>query len=608
MLYYSQQEWDGADYKLKPGERIKYLKGLGSSTREDMASYFNPKNIKLMAMKWDDKSGESLDLAFNEKRADDRKEWLTSYDPNKVIDYAKANSVTHDKFVHEGMKHYSQATLTRAIPNLADGFKESQRKVLYTLLKKYRSKTSSHEIKVERFAGEISLTTSYHHGQTSLEDAIISMAQDYVGSNNLNLLLPKGAFGTRNFGGTDSASSRYIFISLNDEAKKIFRIEDEAVLNQLEDDGDMIEYEWFAPIIPMVLVNGVNGIATGFSSQIPQYDPEDIREELKKKIHDPKYKVQMEPKIRGWTGQLHKGVKGYSSTGVMHLDEKKKEIKVTELPAYMSTEKFLQGIEDLIAETNAKKKLIRDVHNNSNQTNINITLFLTPLGVKTFSGEENLANTYKTLGMVNAPAQLRTENMHLLSPMNNNAIKKYKNVDEIVEEFITMRSMIYEKRIAFILKTLKEDCKILDAKMKFIKDVLENKINFKKQDEAQIIKYLTESKYHKVSGSGSSGYEYLLTMSIRSMTTDNVEKLKKRLEQCNKSVAYYSKVKPHALWISELDGAEIDPLENTSDEIETPDLGAVVEMAEEEMLEKSIARVEEIETLAERVGEEVSIQ
>ena len=90
-----------------------------------------------------------------------------------------------------------------------------------------------------------------------------------------------------------------------------------------------------------------------------------------------------------------------------------------------------------------------------------------------------------------------------------------------------MRSMIYEKRIAFILKTLKEDCKILDAKMKFIKDVLENKINFKKQDEAQIIKYLTESKYHKVSGSGSSGYEYLLTMSIRSMTTDNVEKLKK---------------------------------------------------------------------------------
>lgn len=76
-----------------------------------------------------------------------------------------------------------------------------------------------------------------------MQDTIVKLAQNFVGSNNINLLAPLGQFGTRLMGGSDSASARYIFTKLNNIAKCIFRDEDKYILKYTEDDGMIVEPE-----------------------------------------------------------------------------------------------------------------------------------------------------------------------------------------------------------------------------------------------------------------------------------------------------------------------------------------------------------------------------
>ena len=120
--------------------------------------------------------------------------------------------------------------------------------------------------KLSKFSGYVSEQSGYHHGESSLNGAIVNMAQDFVGSNNVNLLMPNGQFGTRLQGGKDSASERYIFTKLNKITRTIYRKEDDDILDYLDDDGLSVEPIFYVPIIPMVLVNGSIGIGTGFST------------------------------------------------------------------------------------------------------------------------------------------------------------------------------------------------------------------------------------------------------------------------------------------------------------------------------------------------------
>jgi DNA topoisomerase-2 len=161
-----------------------------------------------------------------------------------------------------------------------DGLKISLRKILFSAFKK-NLKT---EIKVAQFSGYVSEHSGYHHGEASLNAAIVGMAQNFVGSNNINLFEPNGQFGTRLQGGKDSASERYIFTQLNRITRFIFRAEDDAVLTYLDDDGQSVEPIFYVPVIPMVLVNGVKGIGTGFSTDIICYNPQQIIDYIKYKL------------------------------------------------------------------------------------------------------------------------------------------------------------------------------------------------------------------------------------------------------------------------------------------------------------------------------------
>lgn len=112
------------------------------------------------------------------------------------------------------------------------------------------------------------------------------MAQNFVGSNNINLLLPNGQFGTRNQGGKEAASPRYIFTMLSLVTRYLFHEDDDNVLNYLEEEGQSIEPDYYMPILPLSLVNGAEGIGTGWATYIPCYNPRDIIDNLKRVMKD----------------------------------------------------------------------------------------------------------------------------------------------------------------------------------------------------------------------------------------------------------------------------------------------------------------------------------
>jgi DNA topoisomerase-2 len=134
---------------------------------------------------------------------------------------------------------------------------------------------------VAQLAGYVSEHSAYHHNEVSLQSTIVGMAQDYVGSNNINLLRPNGQFGTRLQGGKDAASARYIFTCLSAITRTLFHESDDRLLDYLTDDGQTVEPRFYVPVLPMVLVNGANGIGTGYSTFVPNYNPREVVENLR---------------------------------------------------------------------------------------------------------------------------------------------------------------------------------------------------------------------------------------------------------------------------------------------------------------------------------------
>ena len=220
-------------------------------------------------------SVDAMELAFDKKRADDRKIWLKSYDRNNIIEQTH-KKVLYSEFINKDLIHFSDYDNKRSIPCICDGLKPSLRKIIYSCFKRNLKK----EIKVSQLAGYVSENSNYHHGEASLYESIIGLAQNYVGSNNVELLEPIGQFGTRLVGGQDSGAPRYIFTKLAQLTSLLFNPQDNPLLEYNNDDGDKVEPLWYIPILPLILINGTNGIGTGFSSKIPSHNPINIIDNL----------------------------------------------------------------------------------------------------------------------------------------------------------------------------------------------------------------------------------------------------------------------------------------------------------------------------------------
>lgn len=373
LEFYNAADYDAWRASQPGGGRgwdIKYYKGLGTSTSAEAKEYFRA--LKVMTYAWrGEPSRAALDMAFNKKCADARKEWLKRYDKTAGLDYGQT-VVPYETFVDRDLIHFSNYDVERSIPSAIDGLKTSQRKVVFGCLKRNLTRQQA---KVAQLAGYVAENAAYHHGEVSLNATIVGMAQDFVGSNNVNLLLPLGQFGSRIQGGKDSAAARYIHTLLSPVAGLLLKAEDDACLTFLEDDGQRVEPEFYVPVLPLVLVNGALGIGTGFSTSVPSYHPLHVTAALRALIRlddagnagnagnavehlsrealaaaaAQVAELQLHPWYRGFAGSIERVGDGrYVSRGRFERT-KPTEIAVTELPLGYWTDDFKAAVEALRA-------------------------------------------------------------------------------------------------------------------------------------------------------------------------------------------------------------------------------------------------------------------
>lgn len=510
---------------------IKYYKGLGTIQPNEMKEFFKKIDKHLIRFHYDSPRTEDLlDMLFNGKRSDDRKEWLKTYSPVEFIDKFSMKQ-TYDKFINDEYIEYSMYSNIRQIQSVIDGFKPSQRKAFYTLVKK----NIKNEIKVSSLSGAVIETAAYHHGNQSLEEAIIGMAQDFVGKNNLNLLSPKGQFGSRIKGGSDSASPRYIFTKLSDITSYIFRKEDNDILDYLDDDGMPIEPKYYCPIIPMVLVNGAFGIGTGYQSNVPMYNPLDIIAYLSNKIQGKRTK-EISPFFKGFNGEviLDAENKRYITRGI-YEKLNANVIKITELPIGTWNDQYFKKLDKLVDE-----KKIKDYTKNCTDTTIDIKLVLTREDMNELI-EEN--SVHKKL---NLETYLSIDNMNLFDA--NGKIKKYNNVYEIIDDFFEIRLEYYKRRKQFQIEEIKSEIKILQNKMKFLKFVIDGSIVINKRSRSMVEKDIDHHKLEKIDDS----YNYLLNMSIMSFTKDRLQELREEYNKIREKLKELEQTPEENIWLSEL--------------------------------------------------------
>jgi DNA topoisomerase-2 len=550
LKFYNEGEYEQwKNENDSKGWTIKYYKGLGTSTKTEFREYFEEK--KFVGFEHTGvSSDDAIDMVFNKKRADDRKTWLeTIYNRNSFADTSK-QMIPYEEFINKELIHFSKYDCDRSIPNLIDGLKISLRKILFCAFKK-RLTT---EIKVAQFSGYVSENSLYHHGEESLNKAIVGMAQNFVGSNNINLLFPSGQFGSRIKGGQDASSPRYIFTRLERITRCIFPEQDDKILNYLDDDGTPVEPQFYVPIIPMVLVNGSKGIGTGFSTEIMCYNPIDIIKYLKNKLQNiTDVVIKFLPYYEGFTGETEK----ISDTKFVFKGRYEKidtnKIKVTELPVGYWTEDFKELLNDLQNDKDKEGKkivpIVKDVFENYTDTTIEFVITFSNgklEDLETLKGEHGSNGIEKLLKLYSTSS---TTNMNLFN--SEDKLKKYETVEEIIDDYYQTRLKYYRYRKENMIDILEKTIMILSNKAKYIKEVLEDTIDLRKKKKQEIIDMLVEKNYDKIDD--DEEFKYLVKMPMDSVSEENVEKLLTEHKEKQDELERIKSTTIEQMWLSELE-------------------------------------------------------
>ena len=515
------RSWYGSG---KTGWKIKYYKGLGTSTSAEAREYF--KKIQDLTVKFDvdTMTDESIVLAFDKKKADARKSWLlksTAKESSELeIPYGNVKQLEITDFIHKDLVNFSLADLKRSIAHVADGLKPSQRKVMYSCFQK----NLRDEMKVAQLAAYVAEKSAYHHGEVSLAETIVKLANDYVGSNNINLLEPCGQFGTRLMGGKDASQTRYIFTRLSGNTRKIYDPRDDAVLNYLDDDGRLIEPEYYMPILPMVLVNGTEGIGTGFSCYIPPFNPEVIKANMLR-ILGGENPLDMKPWFKGFKGKVYKDEGGLWVTEGVWKDTGSR-LKITELPPGRWTQDYKEYLDTLV-----EKKVITSFTNNSTTEDVDFEIF--GYTGKDMVKELKLRKTF------------HVSNMHLFHPTKG--ICKYEKPEDILQDFMKLRREYYDKRKEYLIRVLETKATMCEYKSRFVTMVINGDIVVFRRKKQDLVNQLS-SLFPQINGS----YDYLLNIKTVQYTDESVRELLEESDQAKKELDIMKSTTSENMWKNDI--------------------------------------------------------
>ncbi len=553
--------------------KVKYYKGLGTSTPVEAKEYFAEFDKHHVQFRWKSElDGELLDKVFDKSRAADRRSWIENeYDPEATISYETADSSNHisyEDFVNKEMIHFSISDNIRSLPNVIDGLKPSQRKVLHACFKR---KLKS-EIKVAQLSGYCAEHTAYHHGEVSLQSTIIGMAQDFVGSNNVNLLVPSGQFGTRLVGGDDAASPRYIFTHLSPVVRYLFPEDDDILLDYLEDDGQQIEPKFFCPVIPLLLVNGAQGIGTGWSTFIPQHDPMSVLDYIRAKLDQTLNLPRIEPYVKGFDGTIERDGSRYTSYGKIEILDSK-TVHIDELPVGVWTNTYKSFLLKM-----QSKGLINDFKEDHTTTKVSFTVKLKPSQLYRMQQNGGLEQSFKL------KSNLQLTNMNAFDA--DGSIQKFQSAEAIADAYFPTRLSLYFDRKSVLMSEMKYKSALLENKARFIQLVSEGQIDlvggrlsedktvsvlkshgFNTMNELKSIR--NDNSIHKNlarndditrddgetpdNGRNDSSFDYLFKMPLSSLTSDRISTLTKDASETKTNLNSISNLRSEELWLSDLE-------------------------------------------------------
>jgi DNA topoisomerase-2 len=572
--FFTMPEYEG--WKAEPGHQKgwdhKYFKGLGTSDTTDAEIYFADLDKHLKEFHtMQEGEPELIDLAFSKKKADARKGWLQEFKPGTYLDMAGTDRITYNDFINKELILFSMADNQRSIPSVVDGFKPGQRKVLYTCFRRNLKK----DIKVVELAGSVSGLTAYSYGETSLQQTIVGLAQNYVGSNNINCLEPSGNFGSRLQGGQDAASARYIYTRLSPFARRIFHQADEPLLTYNTDDGKQIEPEVYMPIVPMILINGADGIGTGWSTSIPNYNPVEVIENLKARMQPgatEESMTMMKPWFRGWTGEVEDiGGERYKFSGRI-TETGECEVEITELPVRLWTQTFKDRLEEII-KAEKTPSFIKDYTEYNTPAKVHFIIKLEESKMKSIRGNDKAIE--ETFKMSNTMA---TSNMVAFD--RHGRIHKYPTVLKIMEEFYNVRLEGYQKRHKYMQAELEKERARLTNQARFVRAIIDGDLVVSKKKKAVLVAELDKARYRRFpkivdakkqgefeavveqdedesedaeTTAGGSDFDYLLGMAIWSLTQERVDKLNAQIADKEAELDALLRKSPKDLWIADLD-------------------------------------------------------
>lgn len=576
------EEWKNINPNWKTW-KFYYFKGLGTSETEDVKE--DAANPKIIEMTHDERDSLNFERLFGKSGANSRKEWLEDVRVIQDQPYSIVNTtqMSFTTFFNREFSKYALMSLERAIPQGIDTLKHCQRQIIWGVMQTWKGKGPFSKFKVAQLCAKIAEMVSYKHGEQAMSTAIIHMARDFVGSNNLPLLLPRGQFGSRFQGGTDAASPRYVSTEPSKYFYLVYRREDLPILERVEDEGEKLEPRFLYPIVPEGFINGRIGVALGHSTSIVNYNPRDITEYilwwLKRNYNlgrANKKTPEIVPSFVGFTGEmvLHKDAP-YDSTADMlvgegvddsslgqsiendedneeveendeipteealrSLDDKEKkcdmvemigtfsildngDVHVTELPPGRWTINYYRWLDAL-----REKKVIKDFKDNSTKTKVNFLI-------------KGMANpNARKLGLVK---KVRLSNITLLDQYGIPI--KYNTVHDYLDYFCKNRIIAYEKRYKYHLRILDERIEDIGERIRFIKAVVNEEIIISKRPKSDIIADMIAMKINP---------DYYSKVKLEELGEEGLAKNQMEYDSIVEEKRLYESKTPAQIWKDEL--------------------------------------------------------
>lgn len=518
---------------------VKYIKGLGTlgdDIHEVISTSSRPINYSIQ----DEKDNDHMMMAFSKVRADDRKRWILQHDPENAMDPSEYKSIPLSSFVDNCLRPYSVETLRRCIPSMMDGMKEGQRKILFVGI----STNIRKPIKVVQYGGRVLEHGAYHHGDSAMSETIIHMAQCWPGRNTIPLLLADGSFGSRFDGAKVYSQARYISTCLTGMADILFNKHDEPLYKYRVDDGISIEPEFYLPVLPTILFNNANGIATGWNCEIPSFNPTDviawIRAYIKGDVGEDNLLLptgQLTPWFMNYKGTVTleppKEGSNISTHYVIHgvMEESAGRIKITEIPPSITPVSYLQFLHDLSA-----KKMLHKVINNCTSGTVNFEI--QPADKKVDSKKLRLHQKKSLTKMV------------LLD--EKGLPKRFRCAEEILLYWCHMRLQMYDLRKRYMISIMKQQLVYHNNKIRFIEMVNNGKLVLKNRPRADVISDMEKLKFDKK----DDKYDYLLMMQIQSITQDKIRELQEEIDKLKKQIKKLQKTPYTDLWLDDIEKFE----------------------------------------------------